>query len=168
MGRVKAKLLATWCMVLSVVFGAILSTFLYIFRVNIAMLFTNDMEVVDGCEKIWGKLSYYIFMLNIFGTNSAILRVLGMQWRLAIISFLFLWFVVLPTIFYFAVYRGGGLDGVWTVLTIGYTIMQVPLALSYLTADWESMGREIHDRAHGEKSLKVPMRTDESKQLLSS
>lgn len=165
---VKAKLLATWCMIFTVAFGAILSTTLYIYRVEIAMIFTDDMEVVDGCKKIWGKLSYYIFILHIFGINSAILRVLGLQWRMAMIIFSWLWFVVLPAIIYFAVHRGGGLDAVWTILPIFYTVMQVLLALSYLTADWEAIGKEIHTRTHGEESPKIPTRSDEKEPLLSS
>jgi MATE family multidrug resistance protein len=165
---VKAKLLAMWCMFFTVIFGAILATSLYIFRIDIAMLFTDDVEVVDGCKEIWGKLSCYIFILHIFGINSAILRVLGLQWRMAITIFSFLWFVVLPAIIYFAVHRGGGLDAVWTILPIFYSILQVLLALLYLTADWESIGREIHDRAHGDKSPKVHMTSDESERLLSS
>jgi len=165
---VKAKLLATWCMIFTVAFGAVLSTTLYIYRVEIATMFTDDMEVVDGCKEIWGKLSYYIFILHIFGINSAILRVLGLQWRMAMIIFSWLWFVVLPAIIYFAVHRGGGLDAVWTILPIFYTVMQVLLALSYLTADWEAIGKEIHTRTHGEESPKTPTRGDEKEPLLSS
>ena len=163
---VKAKLLASWCMFFTVVFGAILSTVLYIFRIEIAMLFTDDMEVVEGCKSIWGKLSCYVFVLHIFGINAAILRVLGLQWRMAMIIFGFLWFVTLPAIIYFAVHRGGGLDAIWTILPIFYTVMQVFLALSYLTADWESIGKDIHDRAHGEQSQKVSINDDETKRLL--
>ena len=134
----KAKLLAMWCMFFTVAFGAILSTFLYVFRVEIAMMFTDDVEVVDECNKIWGKLSCYVFVLHIFGINSAILRVLGLQWRMAMIIFCFLWFIVLPAIIYFAKHKGGGLEAVWTILPIFYIIMQVLLAQSYLTADWEA------------------------------
>jgi len=165
---VKAKLLATWCMIYTVGFGAILSTCLYIFRIEITMIFTDDMEVVEGCKEIWARLSIYIFILHFFGVNCAILRVLGMQWRMAMIIFGFLWFVVLPSILYFAVHQGGGLDAVWNILPICYSIMQVLLALSYLTADWEAIGREIHDRAHGEQSPKIAVRKDESKPLLPS
>lgn len=165
---VKAKLLASWCMFFTVIFGAVMSTSFYVFRVEIAMLFTDDMEVVEGCKAIWGKLSCYIFMLHPFGINAAILRVLGLQWRMAIIIFGFLWFVTLPAIIFFAVYRGGGLDVVWSILPIFYSVMQVFLALSYVTADWESIGKEIHDHTHGEQSEKVPITGDETKALLPS
>mmetsp|Transcript_12056 Transcript_12056/g.25507 ORF Transcript_12056/g.25507 Transcript_12056/m.25507 type:complete len:523 (-) Transcript_12056:1587-3155(-) len=164
----KAKLLAAWCMFFTVMFGAILSATLYIFQVEIAMIFTDDMEVVAGCKEIWAKLCFHVFILHAFGINSAILQVLGLQWRMAVIIFCFLWFVTLPAILYFAVYRGGGLDVVWTILPVFYTAMQVPLALSYVTADWECIGKEIHARAHGELSPKGPIKGDESMRLLPS
>ena len=165
---VRAKLLAIWCMILMVAFGAFLSISLYIFRTEIASLFTDDMDVIEGCKKIWGNLSCYIFTLHIFGINSAILKVLGLQWRMAIIIFGFLWVVVLPTIIYFAVYLGGGLETVWTILPIAFSILQGLLALPYITADWESIGREIYDREHGEKSQKVQLAIYESVHLLST
>ncbi len=163
----KAKLLATWCMIFTIGLGGTLATALYIFRVEIAMIFTKDTDAIEGCKRIWGRLSYYVFVLYIFGINRAILRVLGLQWRLAITLFVYLWFVVLPTIIYFAVYRGGGLNAVWTILPIGYTILQVLLALSYLTADWEAIGKKIHDREHGEQSPKISIKSDEKEPLLS-
>jgi len=165
---VKAKKLASWCMFFTVIFGAIMATVLYLFRIEIAMLFTDDMDVVEGCKEIWPKLCCYVFILHILGINAAILRVLGMQWRMAMIIFGFLWFVTLPAIVYFAVHRGGGLDAVWTILPIFYTVMQVFLALSYLTADWDAIGKDIHNRAHGEQSDKVPITDDETKRLLPS
>ena len=91
-----------------------------------------------------------------------------MQWQMALIIFGFLWLVTLPAILYFAVYKSGGLEAVWTLLPIFYTMMQILLAATYLTADWESIGKEIHHNAHGEQSSKVPMNKDECEQLLPS
>eukprot|EP00536_Pseudo-nitzschia_multiseries_P017931 jgi/Psemu1/227060/e_gw1.1945.5.1 len=147
---VKAKLLAMWAMLVTVLFGAIVSTSLYAFRIEIALLFTDDMAVVEGCKAIWGKLSCYTF------------------WRMAIIIFVFLWCVTLPAIVFFAVHRGGGLDAIWTILPISYSLMQVLLAGTYLTADWESIGKEIHDRTHGEQSDKGLATDEETTNLLLS
>eukprot|EP00537_Pseudo-nitzschia_pungens_P016108 CAMPEP_0172406842 /NCGR_PEP_ID=MMETSP1061-20121228/72292_1 /TAXON_ID=37318 /ORGANISM="Pseudo-nitzschia pungens, Strain cf. pungens" /LENGTH=511 /DNA_ID=CAMNT_0013142629 /DNA_START=42 /DNA_END=1577 /DNA_ORIENTATION=- len=165
---VKAKLLAMWAMIVTVLFGVVVSTLLYTFRVEIALIFTDDMEVVEGCKAIWGKLSCYVFVLHIFGVNCAILRVLGLQWRMAIIIFTFLWCVALPAIVFFARHKGGGLDTVWTILPVMYGVMQVLLALTYLTADWESIGKEIHDRMHGEQSERGPVTDEETAKLLRS
>mgnify|MGYP005680680015 CR=1 FL=1 len=162
----KAKLLASWCMFFTVIFGAILSCTLFLFRIEIAGLFTDDPEVISGCKEIWPKLCYYIFMLHVFGINSAILRALGLQWRMAVIIFCFIWLVTLPNVVYFAVHRGGGLSVVWTILPIFYTIMQFFLVGSYITSDWESIGKAIHKSSHGDQSQKVSIRDDETKKLI--
>ena len=164
----KAKLLAFWCMLFTIVFGAILTSGLYLFRLEISMLFTDDPEVLQGCKNIWPKLCCYIFILHIFGINTAILRALGLQWRMAAIIFSFLWIVTLPCIIYFAVHQNGGLDAVWTILPVFYTAMQLFLMFSYLFADWTSIGKHVHDRAHGNKSQKLPRSADETKSLLPS
>jgi Na+-driven multidrug efflux pump len=69
-----AKLLAGWCMLFTTILGGVVSGLLYQFRVEIAMLFTIDEEVIQGCKEIWPKLCIYIFIIYIFGINSAILR----------------------------------------------------------------------------------------------
>lgn len=143
----RAKLLAAWCMLFTTILGAIVAIFLYQFRVEIAMLFSHDEEVIQGCKDIWGKLCYYIFVIYIFGINSAILRALGMQWHLAAVIFVCLWMGTLPAVAVFAVQRQGGIDAVWNTLPIFYTIMQVLLALCYLTADWTKISAEIRSHA---------------------
>jgi Na+-driven multidrug efflux pump len=143
----RAKLLAAWCMLFTTILGAIVAILLFQFRVTIAMLFTKDEEVIQGCKDIWPKLCYYIFILYIFGINSAILRALGMQWHLAAVIFACLWLGTLPAIVVFAIHRGGGIDAVWNTLPIFYTIMQILLARCYLSADWTKIGKEIREHA---------------------
>jgi Na+-driven multidrug efflux pump len=135
----KAKLLAAWCMLFTTTLGAFVALLLFQFRVEIAMLFTNDEEVIQGC--------YYIFILYIFGINSAILRALGMQWHMAAIVFACIWLGTLPTLVFFAIRRGGGIDAVWSTLPVFHTVMQVLLAWSYLSSDWTKIGKEIRDHA---------------------
>jgi MATE family multidrug resistance protein len=143
----RAKLLASWCMGFTVIVATIVSLLLYHFQVEVAMLFSSDPEIIQGCRDIWPKLCYYIFVIYIFGTNSAILRALGMQWELAAVIFICLWLCTLPAIVFFAIKRGGGIDSVWNVLPIFYTIMQVILVRLYTNADWHKISREIGDRA---------------------
>ncbi len=127
----RAKLLAALCMLFTTILGAIVALLLFQFRVAIAMLFTKDEEVIQGCKDIWPKLCYYIFIIYIFGINSAILRALGMQWHLAAVIFGCLWLGTLPAIAFFAINRGGGIDAVCNTLPIFYTIMQIILAWCY-------------------------------------
>ena len=140
----KAKTLAAWSMLFTTVFGGSVAAGLHSFRLQICKLFTNDEEVIRGCEMIWPKLCLYIFILHIFGINSAIIRALGMQWRMAAIIFVCLWCGALPGLWYYAIHRGGGLDVVWTVLPVSYGVMQILLIASYATVDWKSQGMINH------------------------
>ncbi|KAL3916216.1 MAG: hypothetical protein SGILL_005279, partial [Bacillariaceae sp.] len=107
-------------------------------------LFTNDEDVIRGCEMIWPRLCLYIFILHIFGINSAIVRALGMQWRMAAIIFLCLWFGALPALWYYGIHLGGGLDVAWNVLPASYGVMQVLLIASYATVDWKDLATASH------------------------
>eukprot|EP00980_Cylindrotheca_fusiformis_P030327 scaffold24656_cov181-Cylindrotheca_fusiformis.AAC.4 len=149
----RAKQLAAWCMFFSTIVGGVVTGLLYQFRIEIAMLFTSDQEVIEGCQAIWPKLCYYIFVLYIFGINSAILRALGMQWHMAAILFGCLWVGTLPAIFFFSVHRNGGINAVWTILPIFYTILQALLVYSYTTADWQRISKEV--RAQAEESVEA-------------
>jgi Na+-driven multidrug efflux pump len=163
----RAKKLAAWCMLFTTILGAVVSLLLFQFRVEIAMLFTNDEEVIQGCKDIWPRLCYYIFILYIFGINSAILRALGMQWHLAAIIFACLWVGTLPTIAFFAISRGGGIDAVWNTLPVFYTIMQILLAWSYISADWTKIGKDIREHAlERSTELEVSHATEETRLLV--
>lgn len=157
-----AKQLAAWCMVFTTVVGAIVAYFLYHFREEIAKLFTNDEEVIQGCKDIWPKLCYYIFILYIFGITSAILRALGMQWHMAAIIFICLWLGTLPALAIFAVRKKGGIDSVWNILPIFYTLMQILLAHAYMRADWNKISKEI--RLHALQSIEERNERQETEQ----
>jgi MATE family multidrug resistance protein len=148
----RAKKMAAWCMGFTTVLGAVVSSVLYVMRVPIVLLFSKDEKVLQGCVDIWPKLCVYIFILYIFGINSAILRSLGMQWQMAAIIFGTCWCGALPTIVYFSIYRGGGLDAIWSILPVWYTAMQVLLVLCYTVfCDWNKIGlaiRQEHVRRH--------------------
>jgi len=141
----RAKKMAAWCMGFTIIVGGIVSSVLYLLRVPIVLLFTNDPEVLQGCVDIWPKLCVYVFILYIFGINSAILRALGMQWHVAAIVFGICWFLALPTIVYFSIYRGGGLDAIWTILPFFYIVMQVLLVMCYMNCSWEDIGQGIRE-----------------------
>jgi len=141
----RAKRVAAWCMGFTTLLGLGVSLLLHKFRVEIVMLFTSDEEVMQGCQDIWPKLCYYIFILYIFGINSAILRALGMQWQMAAIVFGCLWVGSLPALVIFAIHRGGEIDAVWSILPIFYTLMQFLLAYSYIREDWSRISEDIRN-----------------------
>jgi len=143
----KAKKLAAWCMGFTTLLGLMVSTLLYHFRMKISMLFSTDEEVIQGCQEIWPKLCYYIFVLYIFGINSAIMRALGMQWEMAAIIFGCLWMGTLPALVIFAIRRGGGIDAVWSTLPLFYTGMQFLMAYSYIRVDWYQVSKDVRKNA---------------------
>lgn len=150
----RAKKMAAWCMGFTTILAAVVASALYMMRVPIVLLFSKDPQVLQGCEDIWPKLCIYIFIIYIFGINSAILRSLGMQWHMAAIIFGTCWCGALPTIVYFAIYRGGGLNAVWTILPFWYVFMQVLLVLCYTVfCDWDKIGQAIRDEHMKRHSL---------------
>lgn len=70
----RAKLMANWTMLFTATLGAAISFSLHFFQLPIIRLFTKDDDVILESQAIWPKLSYYVFILYIFGINGAILR----------------------------------------------------------------------------------------------
>ncbi|GAX17599.1 multidrug resistance protein, MATE family [Fistulifera solaris] len=149
-----AKKLATWTMGVIAGTGVMAGWVLHSLRRNIVLVFSKDPDVMAVTLAIWPKVCYYIFVLFIFGINSAILRTLGMQWQMAVVVFTSLWCFALPLVLYLAVYRGGGLDEQWTILPIVYTLMQVWLVFTYGTKDWKQQSAQIQRvRTDGESGI---------------
>lgn len=156
----KARFLAAGCMAFMMVVGALVSLLLYVLRLRVIRLFTQDEGVTQLALGIWPCLCYYMFLIYIFGISLAILRSLGMQWRAAGIITTLLYGLTLPSVCYFAIYRRGGLLAQWRVLPVCYTILQIALAMGYVLLDWdqyalkirESIARMASERPHGEET----------------
>lgn len=148
----KAKLLAAWSMLFTTILGAVVSLLLYVFRRRIVYLFSSDPDVMDGCMDIWVRLCIYVFLLHIYSINVAILRALGMQWTIAAVIILCLWLTALPVILIFAVHKERGLDTIWNILPIVYTVAQVLLVAAYSRVDWDSVGMSVRRSAHKEET----------------
>jgi len=142
----RAQVIATWCMVFVALLAIMIATLMYHLQQPIVALFTSDEEVVKGCQQIWPKVCVYIIMNFVFGINGGILRALGMQWRMAAIICIVLWFAALPTLVYVAVVRGGGVNAIWTCLPLFYLALNGLLIQSYVTADWHAVSRDIRRR----------------------
>lgn len=91
---------------------------------------------------IWGRVCVFVCILYIFSINRAILRALGMQWRIAACVVTCLWCSALPIIIYKAIYLNEGLNVIWTILPTVYAMMQVVLILSYTRMDWNVVCNE--------------------------
>lgn len=142
----RAKVIAATCLGFVMLLAIIVATLMYHLQEQVIALFTNDEQVVLGCEQIWPKVCFYIIMNFVFGINGGILRALGMQWHMAAIICIVLWFAALPTLIYVTVIREGGVNAIWTCLPLFYLVLNVLLVHSYVTADWNSVSREVQRR----------------------
>lgn len=142
----RAKLIAKWCMGFVMLLAIMIALVVYHFQEQIVSLFTVDIEVIEGCRRIWSKTCIYITMNFCFGINGGILRALGMQWRMASIIFAVLWCAALPTLVYTLVIRQGGVNAIWTCLPLFYLVLNGLLIYSYVTADWHQVSRDIRKR----------------------
>jgi Na+-driven multidrug efflux pump len=142
----RAKQLVMGCFLVSTVLFAIMTILMYTYRNFIFQLFTTDPDVLDGCERIWWKVVVYFFVLAIFGINMGIATGLGMQWTLGIVTLVFLWIIGLPAIYYFALFRGGGLETTWTWVYPPYIFMNAVLVAAFCLADWHAISVAIRKR----------------------
>lgn len=156
----RAQQMAIWCMALTIVVTTIICCSLYYLRRPIALLFSSDPAVLEGCEAIWHKVCIYVWFDLVFATQSGILRALGMQWRMGAIMIVCLWCATLPTIWYFAIHKGGGIDALWSVLPVMHAIMNLLLFMSYATVNW----RVIADKISKEHS-RIEMEEDQLKMV---
>lgn len=139
----KAKRIAKATMGASAVLAALIALLVYTLEQWIVSLFTTDVEVAQECSRIWPLLSVYIFILNIFGINSGIIRALGLQLKMAMTIFILLWCCALPTVYVFSVKNGGELPSMWGINCIFYTLLNGALVGLYATADWKEISDGI-------------------------
>ena len=142
----RAQQLVMGCALVSTGPFAIMTILMYTYRNLIFQLFTNDPDVLDGCERIWWKVVVFFFVLTIFGISMGIATGLGMQWTLGIVNLVFTWIIGLPAICYFALLRGGGLESVWTWECIPYIFMNAVLVVAFCLADWHAISVAIRKR----------------------
>ena len=88
----------------------------------------------------------YFFVLAIFGIIMGVSTGLGMQWTLGVVTFIFLWVFGLPAVYFFAVYRDGGLSAAWTWVYPPYIAMDIVLIIAFMRADWYAIGAAVRKR----------------------
>ena len=71
---------------------------------------------------------------------------LGMQWTLGFVTFVFLWVIGLPAVYFFAIVRHGGLDSTWTLVFPPYIFMNALLIVAFVNADWYAISVAIRKR----------------------
>jgi MATE family multidrug resistance protein len=126
-------------------FGA-LSTWVYVERRLIFSIFTKEPEVLEGCERIWWKVSVYYFNLSLYGINMGIATGLGKQWMFGTVTVVLLWGFSLPGMYYFAIRKGGGVDLAWSWIYYPYIVMNIFFLYLFWMEDWERIRSEIRVR----------------------
>jgi MATE family multidrug resistance protein len=144
----RAKQLVAWTLGSTCVLVTMMSAGMYLLRFRIYHIFTNEQDVLDGCDLIWPKALIYSWSLAMFAVCMGIASGLGMQWTLGAVTFICLWIVGLPAVWYFAIYREGGIQVVWSCVYPPYLIMDMILVYRFYVADWDAISHEIRIREH--------------------
>lgn len=128
-----------------IVFGAT-AMIMYMQQDWLISLFTEADDVIDGCHKIWWKVSTYSFCLSIYGIYMGVCVGLGMQWTLGIGTFVALWIFGLPSGYFLAVVKNGGIDMAWSTVWPPYVILPIALTIAIVRADWDEIAHDIRQR----------------------
>jgi MATE family multidrug resistance protein len=157
-----AKVLAVATLItVAIVFGFFILV-IYWYRAPIYRIFTNDPEVLAGCEAIWPLVCFYMWVLVMFGISTGIATGLGMQLTLGVWTLLYLWFFGLPATYYFAIFQGQGLMAVWMWLWPPYLAINVTIGLKFATCDWDEIAQRIRIREGLDKEGLESLRLRES------
>lgn len=147
----RAKILTVATLGVSFIGFGCLTGLLYMARWYLFRLFTNDPEVLEGCETIWPLVCLYLWILVLFGVNTGIATGLGMQMTLGLWTLAFLWCLGLPASYYFALVRGQGLRAVWTWITPPYFLINSVLWFLFYIKDWDEVAMLVRIREGLEK-----------------
>jgi len=147
----RAKKIAIWCTLFSVVLGVVVATLLYMYRLDIIYSFTNDELVIQECEKIWIYTCIHLCNLHVMAMLNGIVRALGLQMRSGIATVVVLWVCALPLIYNGSVVKNGGLVHMWKSLPLTYFLLNVALFLCFALSDWSEIRDDIVKR--GRKSI---------------
>jgi Na+-driven multidrug efflux pump len=129
----------------AIAFGTI-SIIMYMKQNWLISLFTTAEAVVIGCHEIWWKVCIYSFCLSIYAIFMGVCIGLGMQWTLGIGTIIALWVIGLPSGYYFAVVKDGGIDMAWSTVWPPYILLPIALTIAIVRADWDKVALEIRKR----------------------
>jgi Na+-driven multidrug efflux pump len=100
----RAKAISLWGTIVSSIFFLIVCIAIYFLPGPIIGLFSDNDDIVDGCNKIWLDMVIFIFNTSIFYILSGSLTALGMQWYQGVMTGLGLFGLGIPLIYYNAIY----------------------------------------------------------------
>jgi hypothetical protein len=116
-----------------------ISAWRYINRKFIFHIFTNEQAVLDGCDSIWPQVVFYIWTLSMTAIAMGVCAGLGMQWTLGVVTFICLWMIGMPGLWFFAVHREGGLVVAWNWIYPPYMSLNSLMCYHFYFADWDAI-----------------------------
>jgi MATE family multidrug resistance protein len=151
----RTRELAFGCWCINAVLSGVVAVLLHVTRHRLYRIFTNDPIIQQGADEIWPHVCIFQFGLCIFAINMGLTTGLGMQWTLGLVTIFFLWILGLPSAYYFAITRGGGLLAAWRCVWPPYLAINFVLMLAVWRKDWEVIAKQI--RAREELTEKSPL-----------
>lgn len=112
----------------------------------IVRLFSDDTNIIQGCHRIWWKVSVYYFNLSVYGINMGIATGLGHQWKFGAVTIIALWGASLPSMYWYAIRGGGGLEMAWSFIYYPNIVMNMYLVWDFYATDWHAIQHEIRKR----------------------
>merc|ERR1711920_837503 len=97
-------------------------------------LFTSDLQVAAMCESMWPWLVVFITLDGLFCMQETLLRALGMQLQLGVITIISLWLVGFPGMYWVAIPQGLGFAGIWYAMTPIYILYNIAIAATCFLA----------------------------------
>jgi multidrug resistance protein, MATE family len=142
----RAKSICCWGSIFSYGVFASVNLLVYMLDTTIITMFTNDPDVIAGCKRTWLDLMMYNLSVNLYYANSGIATGLGMQWTLGVLTGVFLFGLGMPLIYYFAIFKEGGVEAVWRWIWPPYLIVSAILTLKFYVSDWEQIATFVRIR----------------------
>jgi Na+-driven multidrug efflux pump len=157
----EAQHIAIACVVLVTVFSMFVNLLVYVNSESVIGFFTNDREVIELANAVWWKVCIFNQSVALFGILSGVANGLGMQWTLGGVNIFWLWVFGLPTIYHFAVTRGGGLEAAWTWINYPYVAMNVCLIVALAKTNWHDVADKIKDKEGIDPSMELLLELQE-------
>jgi len=142
----RAKKLVAWTFIVAFIMVSCICIWLYICRDFIVHMFTKEQDVLEGCKRIWPQVVFYNWTLSISAIAMGTAAGLGMQWTLGFVTFICLWVVGMPGLWYFAIHLGGGIVVAWNWIYPPYMVLNAIMCYHFYFADWDDISDKIRIR----------------------
>ena len=125
----------------------IVAFFLYFYRIEIAMLFSKDKEIIEITANCMLVLAIVFTGDGIQATVVASIRALALQKWAALLSFIAYYIIAIPvgSILMFTSVRLGNV-GLWTGIVTGVAFLDVAMVILVLCSNWERIAANAASR----------------------